>query len=138
MAKKRVLDVGQCRPDHAAIRYVMESLGAEVDAAYLPADALEAMKRERYDLVVINRKLDSDYSDGTDLIRMMKADRSTADIPVMLISNYPDAQEEAVSLGALPGFGKLEMMKDSVHARIRAALESSVKNPGPRRAKATD
>jgi PleD family two-component response regulator len=104
--KKRVLDVGQCNPDHAAIRSLMESFGAEVDRVALPSQAMAALQDQSYDLVVVNRKIDQDYTDGTELIKMMKANEQTSSVPVMLVSNLPEAQKEARSLGAEPGFGK--------------------------------
>ena len=36
----------------------------------------------------------------------------------MLVSNYPEAQAQAVALGALPGFGKADLGK----SRARDAL----------------
>ena len=37
-------------------------------------DALAALGREKFDLVMVNRKLDADYSDGLEIIRRIKAD----------------------------------------------------------------
>ncbi len=104
--KKRVLDVGQCNPDHMALRGLIESFGAEMDRVALPSQAMELLEKDSYDLVLVNRKIDQDYSDGTELIKMMKSNEKTRSIPVMLISNLSDAQKEAVSLGAEKGFGK--------------------------------
>ncbi len=110
-----------------------ERLGADVFQAYEAADAIAALHREHFDLVFVNRKLDSDYSDGTDLIKKLKDDPKTASVPVMLVSNYPEAQAEAVSLGAVYGFGKMELAREDVHRRILQALDSS-----PQPAKASD
>ena len=108
--KKRVLDVGQCGPDHLALRKLVEDhFDAEVVQAHLPADALDALRRSRIDLVLVNRKLDADYTDGLEIIRQIKADRQFADIPCMLITNFAEHQELAVAAGAEPGFGKLEL-----------------------------
>lgn len=104
--KKRVLDVGQCNPDHMAIRSLIESFGAEVERVALPAQAMDLLQEEPFDLVLVNRKIDQDYTDGTELIRMMKSHEKTQSVPVMLVSNMPEAQKEAMSLGAEKGFGK--------------------------------
>ncbi|MCB1169138.1 MAG: response regulator [Leptospiraceae bacterium] len=103
---KKVLDVGQCNPDHMAIRSLMESFGAEVHRVALPSQAMELLEKESFDLVLVNRKIDQDYTDGAELIKMMKARDATRSIPVMLVSNLPEAQKEAVALGAEKGFGK--------------------------------
>ncbi|MEQ8349951.1 MAG: response regulator [Leptospiraceae bacterium] len=104
--KKRVLDVGQCNPDHMALRGLVESFGAEMHRVALPSQAMEKLESESFDLVLVNRKIDQDYTDGTELVKMMKANEKTRDVPVMLVSNLPDAQKEAMSLGAEKGFGK--------------------------------
>ena len=43
-------------------------------------------------------------------------------VPVMLVSNYEDAQREAVAKGALPGFGKAALGQPHTLARLRAVL----------------
>jgi two-component system, chemotaxis family, chemotaxis protein CheY len=110
--KKRILDVGQCGPDHSAIRtYLTRNFDCEVDAADATTDAVAKLKREKFDLVLVNRKLDCDYSDGIDVIRALKADKATASVPIMLVTNYPEHQEAAIAAGGIRGFGKLEFGK---------------------------
>jgi CheY-like chemotaxis protein len=120
---KRVLDVGQCGPDHASIRsYLTRNFDCEVVQVHGADDALAQLKGGKFDLVLVNRKLDADYSDGTEVIRKLKADSETASVPVMLVTNYPDHQETAIGLGAIRGFGKLEFDKPETRDRIAAAL----------------
>src|SRR3954469_23387251 len=110
--KKRILNVGQCAPDHSAIRsYLTRNFDCEVDTADATPDAIDKLKRETFDLVLVNRKLDIDYTDGIDVIRALKADTSTASVPVMLVTNYPEHQDDAIAAGAIRGFGKLEFGK---------------------------
>jgi CheY-like chemotaxis protein len=107
---KRVLDVGNCRPDHAAIRQLIEgNFAATVIQADRRQDALAALRSDPFDLVLINRRLNRDYSDGIDVIRAIKDDEALAGVPVMLITNYAEHQQEAIHAGAEPGFGKLEL-----------------------------
>jgi CheY-like chemotaxis protein len=107
---KRVLDVGQCQPDHGAIRRLVQGeFGAEVVQADRLDDALAQLRTGRFDLVLINRKLDVDYSDGIDILRAIKADAELASTPVMLDTNYAEHQQAAVAAGAEPGFGKAEL-----------------------------
>jgi CheY-like chemotaxis protein len=120
--KKRVLDVGNCGPDHAAIKRLMGRFDADVVQADGAIDALAALRGGGIDLVVVNRKLDMDYSDGMEVIRQIKADAELAATPVMLITNYPEHQDAAEQLGALRGFGKLEYDKPETHERIAAAF----------------
>jgi two-component system chemotaxis response regulator CheY len=121
---KRVLDVGQCGPDHATIcAYLTKNFDCEVVLADSAQDALAHLKRSRFDLVLVNRKLDSDYSDGIEVIRALKADSETADVPIMLVTNHPEHQETAIAAGAILGFGKLEYGKRETRERLAAVLD---------------
>jgi CheY-like chemotaxis protein len=121
---KRVLDVGQCGPDHATIRrYLSQHFDCEILKADTGDDALDMLKRGEFDLVLVNRKLDIDYSDGLEVIRRIKADPATATVPVMLVTNYPEHQEAAVAEGAVRGFGKLEYDKPETRSSLAAVLE---------------
>ena len=109
---KRVLDVGNCGPDLAAIKGMLSRrFGCEVLQAHGASDALAALRAGGIDLVLVNRKLDADYSDGIDVIRQIKADPTIGSTPVMLITNYAEHQDAAEKIGALRGFGKLELGK---------------------------
>ncbi|MFM8174084.1 MAG: response regulator, partial [Pirellulaceae bacterium] len=93
----KVLDVGNCGPDHAAIRRLLTSrFQADVLQADQAVDALQTIATNAIDLILVNRKLDIDYSDGMEVIRAIKADPKGSQIPVMLVSNYPEAQQEAM------------------------------------------
>lgn len=121
---KRVLDVGQCGFDHGAIRQLVAGeFGAEVVQAHRLDDTLVALKGGRFDLVLINRKLDADYSDGLAVLRAIKGDPSLAATPVMLVSNFADAQATAVAAGAEPGFGKSELTFPDTREKLRMFLE---------------
>lgn len=126
-APKRVLDIGNCAPDHAAIRGLVEGhFEAVVDQAHRWNDAEPAIRSGQYHLVLINRKLDIDYSDGVDILRKLKADPQLQHLPVMLITNYADHQQAAVELGALLGFGKLELHLPATRQKLAAALEAPI------------
>ena len=123
---KRVLDVGQCGPDHFAIRsYLTRNFDCEVVQVDDAAAALTELRSSPFDLVLVNRKLDCDYSDGVEVIRAIKADPKTVDVPAMLVTNYPEHQEMAIAVGALPGFGKLEFQKPETREKLAALLENS-------------
>ena len=123
MTQKTVLSIGQCRPDQAAIaHYLTSHFGARVLTADLPADAYQLLKNQSVDLVLVNRKLDSDYSDGMEIVKQLCGDRATASLPVMLISNFAEWQEKAVALGATYGFGKSELNRPETKQRLSAVL----------------
>jgi two-component system, chemotaxis family, chemotaxis protein CheY len=120
---KRVLDVGNCVPDHASIRAMLEkAFQAEVIQADGLAEALGALRKEPFDLVLVNRKLDHDYSDGLEVIKQIKAAPKLSAVPCMLITNYPDQQQLAVAAGAEYGFGKMEIHSDQTRSRLARFL----------------
>jgi CheY-like chemotaxis protein len=121
---KRVLDVGQCVPDHAAIRgFIQRQFGAQVEGADDLTEALAALEAGTFDLVLVNRKLDVDYSDGLEIVRQLKAHDEHAAVPVMLVSNYPEFQQQAVALGAEPGFGKAELSSPTTLEKLARFLK---------------
>ena len=120
---KRVLDVGNCPPDHAAIRHLIESrFDAVVLQAHHAADTLATLQSQSIDLVLVNRKLDQDYSDGVAIIRQIKATAEWTEVPVMLISNYPEHQQIAIEAGGELGFGKLALNEPETLERLRPFL----------------
>lgn len=120
---KRVLDVGQCGADHWAIRRLIEgNFAADVEQAHDLEDALAQLRAGRFDLVLVNRKLDADHSDGLEVIRQIKGDPQLADVAVMLVSNYPEAHDAAIAAGAEPGFGKAALAADETREKLAKFL----------------
>lgn len=120
---KSVLNVGQCAMDHGTIRRLIEQhFEARVVPAGSVGEALSQLRGGAYDLVLVNRKLDADSSDGIDVLRAIKADAALAALPVMLVSNYPDAQQEAQAAGAVPGFGKAQVSSPETLDLLRTYL----------------
>jgi CheY-like chemotaxis protein len=120
---KRVLSVGQCFADHSGITRVLRgSFGAEVIASDSAQDALEKLREGSFALVLVNRVLDADGSSGMDVIGAIQAEESLRSVPVMLVSNYEDAQAEAVQTGAVPGFGKAALGQPHMLARVKPYL----------------
>lgn len=120
---KRVLSVGQCVPDEAAIgRMLQSNFEVQIEKAATADQALAAIRSGSFDLVLVNRKLDADYSDGTEIIKAMKADDAMASVPVMLITNYAEHDAAAVEMGATSGFGKAALGEASTIAKLEAIL----------------
>ncbi len=120
---KRVLDVGQCAADHYSLRRLIEgSFDAELVPAHDARVALEALRGGGFDLVLVNRLFDADGSDGLELIRAFQADEALRATPVMLVTNYPEYQEQAVAAGAVPGFGKAALHQPETRERLARIL----------------
>lgn len=122
MAAKRIVLVGHCGPDAFAIRSAMQSFapGAIVESVSDDESAFTAALAS--DLLVVNRLLDGEFEvpSGVELIRQLGLRGVAARL--MLVSNYRDAQDEAESAGAVPGFGKRDLYAESSRRRVRDAL----------------
>lgn len=125
MHPKVVMSVGQCFPDHLAISKLLNSLGIQVEKVDSQILALNSLKKNKnkYSLVLINRKLDLDNSNGIELLKKIKEDPEIQNLKVMIISNYKEVQEKAVELGGLYGFGKSELSKEETKEKILNALK---------------
>jgi two-component system chemotaxis response regulator CheY len=124
MHPPRVLSVGQCAFDHGNISALLrEKCGAEAVAVATARDAATALARGGYALVLVNRVFDADGASGLDFIRGLKANPQTAAVPVMLVSNYPESQAEAVAAGALPGFGKSALGSQETAEALKRLLQ---------------
>src|SRR5262249_33086798 len=123
MSTRRVLSVGQCGLDHGNISAALRrGFGAEVVAAGSAGGALARLRQGAVDLVLVNRIFDAKGASGLDLIRCIKEDEGLRRLPVMLVSNFPDAQQQAVAAGAEPGFGKASLDAAETSARLRPYL----------------
>ena len=108
----RILDVGECGFDGPRMQQLWEDeLDAVVDRVHSSDDALRHLKRGGYNIVLVNRVLAADGSSGLEVIKRL-IDSGT-NVPVMLVSDRPEAQDEAVELGAVRGFGKAALEDES-------------------------
>ena len=120
---QRVLDVGQCDMDHGMIcRLIQDHFDAEVIRAHSAAEALTALRAGSFELVLTNRLLDRDQNEGLDLIHQIKSDAGLSSVPVMLVTNFPEHEQQAVAAGAEPGFGKLALDSDQTLQRLSRVL----------------
>ena len=121
--KRRVLNVGHCGFDHGNIGRVLEEhFGAEVDAASTSDQAFRAVRDGQFDLVLVNRVFDANGESGLELISRLQGHEETRATPVMLVSNYPEAQEAAAAAGARPGFGKSALSTPQTRERLAGVL----------------
>jgi DNA-binding response OmpR family regulator len=118
---KTILDVGQCGYDGPRMMQMLESkVGVLVDTADSLQEAASKLSANRYDLVLVNRELAFEGTEGLELIRAMKKAGDTT--PVMLVSDRPDAQQQAQACGAIHGFGKSKLADSHTIALIKKAI----------------
>src|SRR6476620_11484913 len=100
-----VLSGGQCGYDDSRLARVLQvEADAHMERATSADDARQKIATKKYDLVIVNRVIESDGASGVEFIgEMRKAEGAPC---FMLISDYADAQAAALANGAAPGFGK--------------------------------
>ena len=104
---RNVLDVGQCNADHTRISNLLNrQFDVRIQRAHSFDEALKMALDTPFDLILINRIMDADGAPGADILNALKSQPSTAEVPVMIVSNYEESQESAVAAGAVRGFGK--------------------------------
>jgi DNA-binding NtrC family response regulator len=119
-----VLSVGQCGFDDSSIaRLVRNELGASLDRAYSADDARRKIAEKKYDLILLNRVFDGDGSSGVDLIAELNKQGNAP--PMILVSNYDDAQQAAVAAGAFPGFGKSALSTPQAAECLKKAVSGA-------------
>lgn len=124
---KRVALIGHCGPDSSYLRLTVSKASKDVQVVMVDdAAELDRLIVEGLDLLLFNRVLDYGFDDteGVAVIRRLR--KSHPNLRMMLVSNYPEAQAEAVAAGALPGFGKREMGSARVAELIRDALQTEL------------
>jgi two-component system chemotaxis response regulator CheY len=120
----RVIDVGNCGFDHSSLSGLLQQhFQVPCISVANGVELQRELKQGDVALVIVNRVFDSDGGDGVALIEQLKQQPTTAALPVMLLSNYADAQEKAVALGALPGFGKSSLRSDATRELLKGILQ---------------
>ena len=120
---KRVLDVGNCDPDHSSISAMITgNFDAEIVRAHGHADAIESLRNGSFDLVMVNRTMDHDGSSGLEIIQAIKSNEATQHTPVVMITNFEEHQQAAMAAGANRGFGKTSLATDETLDTLRPFL----------------
>jgi DNA-binding NarL/FixJ family response regulator len=86
-----------------------------------PAELERSCRDGHADLLLVNREPVGFDEEGIEIVRHVAG--QFPGTKVMLVSDYPEAQEEAVRAGALQGFGKALMGSEELGKRVEAALK---------------
>lgn len=117
-----VMLVGHCGPDAIMLKTVVQRAlpGAGVELINDQGSLETALERDV--VLLVNRELDGEFRSGRggiDLIRQLSEAGTAA--PMLLVSNFADAQAEAESAGAMPGFGKSNLYDEDTTRRLQDA-----------------
>lgn len=121
--KSRLLDVGNCDPDHSTIRRMLTShFDVDIDRVMFVDEAIKKMTVNQYDLVLVNRLIFADGSEGIELHSRVRDNPAVRPAPIMMISNFKEAQERSVFAGGVPGFGKNSVFDPSTRELLSQYL----------------
>lgn len=124
--RKRVVLVGHCGPDSSYLRAVISSVDRGVEISGVDDhQSLLAALQSGVDLVLFNRLLDYGFEEVEGAKVIARVHQQFPQAKLMMVSNYPEAQADAVAAGALPGFGKRELGSPRVKELLKSVLSAS-------------
>ncbi|NMC51848.1 response regulator transcription factor [Candidatus Kuenenbacteria bacterium] len=105
-----------------AMKVGLTDAGYEADTAYDGEDGMVKVKSLTPDLVLLDLMLPK--KDGMTILKEMRADSATADIPVMILSQLSDTEKisEGVSLGVVGYLVKVDFSLAEVVEKVKKAL----------------
>ncbi len=122
---RTIVLVGHCGPDMFMLKSAIGRAAA--DAPIVTVNDSKSLNKylNSDSVLLVNRELDGSFStkSGIELIAQI-TNRDNPPI-AMLISNYEEAQAEAVGAGAIQGFGKSELYDESTTDALRQAVGST-------------
>ena len=101
----------------------LQKAGLETVAALNGQGGIDKAKSERPNLVLLDQVL-PDIS-GNEVLRTLKADSSTQDIPVLMLSNFSQEElvKEAINNGAMDYIFKYQVEPQDLVNKVKQALK---------------
>ena len=101
----------------------MSSEGFSVTSAIDGSDGLEKVKNTMPDLVLLDLLLPT--IDGFDVLSAIKADKATASIPVIILSNLGQQEEisKGMNLGAVDFLVKAQLTPEEIVEKVKNLLK---------------
>lgn len=121
--QKNVLVSGNCNIDHPKIeKLLLDNFNVSVNRAKTNKDAMSMLKKNKYELVLVNRVGAFDSELGIEIIDFIKKTIKIQDTPVMLLTNHDNYMKESASHGAVQGFGKSSLEEKSTINTLKKYL----------------
>lgn len=122
ISPKTVTLVGHCGPDSSFLRMAISQAAPGTIVAMADSDKELEQAAERSDLLLFNRVLEVGFDDSDGIALLRRTKELHPGRKMMMVSNFPEAQQAAEAAGALPGFGKRELGSEKVKRLIADAL----------------
>lgn len=119
---KTIVLVGHCGPDMFMLKTAVGR--ALPEATIVSVNDVDALGEYRTAeaLLLVNRELDGRFRSPSGIDLITEIAQQTDGPVTMLISNFADAQAQAVAAGAKPGFGKSQLYDESTTDILSGAM----------------
>ena len=125
---QRIVLVGHCGVDAPRLEAVVSKCLPRADVISVNSEEqLQDICEDGADLLLINRQLPFGFEaeEGIELIEEIQ--QMHPDVKVMLVSDRPDAQEQAKQAGAIDGFGKADLGSSKIAEILKDALKGQAR-----------
>ena len=125
---QRIVLVGHCGVDAPRLEREVSRICPRADVMTINSEAqLHDIVEEGAALLLINRHLPYGFEseEGVELMRDLQ--QMNPDVTMMLVSDMPDAQDEARKAGAIKGFGKADLGSGRIADILKAAMKGQGK-----------
>lgn len=103
----------------------LQKAGFETTTAYNGADGIEKAKKEKPDLILLDQVI-PDMA-GNEVLKTLKQDGDTKDIPVAMLSNFGQNKlvEDAITQGAVDYILKYQVEPQDVINKVQGILKGT-------------
>lgn len=108
-----------------------EKAGLQVVTAYDGQSGIEKAKSEKPDLILLDQVMPD--IKGTDVLKILRGDPQTQNIPVALLSNFGQAEivKEAISQGAIDYILKYQIEPQDLVGKVKRILQEARTSGNP-------
>ena len=125
---QRIVLVGHCGVDAPRLEAEVSKILPRADVISVNSEEqLAEVCDEGADLLLINRQLPYGFESEEGVELMQEIQQMHPDVKMILVSDRPDAQEQAKKLGAVDGFGKADLGSGKIASVLQEALKGQGK-----------
>ena len=124
----RIVLVGHCGVDAPRLEAAVSKILPRADVVSVNSEErLQEVCEDGADLLLINRQLPFGFESEEGVELMHDIQQMHPEVKMMLVSDRPDAQEEALRAGAVEGFGKADLGTSKIAEILKDALKGQSK-----------
>ncbi|MFH1802923.1 MAG: hypothetical protein ABH864_05760 [archaeon] len=122
---KKLLIVGPCYADAVALKKFLESkFPVKTTELTKISEATDFLKQRSCDLILVSRVCKGDNKPCLDLVKYVKSSRP--DVPIFMLTRFPEAQEEALKNGATATFD-MDLLIGYIRPSMKSKYEDAIK-----------